>query len=470
MKKNQNQHTDAAKLRRYAEETLSASEVWYRRLFETAQDGILILDAETGMVVDMNPFLIEMLGYSHEAFLGKKVWELGFFKDIIANQDNFAELQQKGYIRYGDMPLETSDGRQIEVEFVSNLYLVNHQKVIQCNIRDITGRKQAEEKIRRLATVVKDSSDAITIQDFEGRITAWNSGAELMYGYSEAEALLANIERLTAPGKVEEQKEFTRRLMAGEAITAFETQRLTKDGRVLDVWLTVTKLTDDTGKPIGIASTERDITALKRAEEKLRETNDYLENLINHANAPIIVWDPQFRITRFNGAFESLTGRRADEVIGRPIEILFPPALVESSMELIAKTQTGERWETVEIHIQHIDGTRRTVLWNSATLFAPEGKTAVATIAQGMDITERNQVAEKMRRMATVVRDSNDAITISDFSGQITALEPRRGTDVWLQRGRGAANEHLADHARGQDSREKGVYRPADGGRSDHRV
>jgi PAS domain S-box-containing protein len=421
MKKNRNQSTDAAELRRYAEETLSASEIWYRRLFETAQDGILILDAETGMVVDMNPFLIEMLGYSHEAFLGKKVWELGFFKDIVANQDNFAELQQKGYIRYGDMPLETSDGRQIEVEFVSNLYLVNHQKVIQCNIRDITGRKQAEEKIRRLATVVRDSSDAITIQDFEGRITAWNRGAELMYGYSEAEALLANIERLTAPGKVEEQKEFTRRLMAGEAITAFETQRLTKDGRVLDVWLTVTKLMDAAGKPMGIASTERDITALKRAEEKLRETNDYLENLINHANAPIIVWDPQFRITRFNGAFESLTGRRADEVIGKPIEILFPPALAESSMELIAKTQTGERWETVEIHIQHIDGTRRTVLWNSATLFAPDGKTAVATIAQGMDITERNQVAEKMRRMATVVRDSNDAITISDFSGQITA-------------------------------------------------
>ena len=256
-----------------------------------------------------------------------------------------------------------------------------------------------ENRARRMATVVRDSNDAITIQDFEGRITAWNRGAELMYGYSEAEALLANIERLTTPGKVEEQKDFTRRLMAGEAITAFETQRLTKDGRVLDVWLTVTKLMDDAGKPVGIASTERDITARKREAEKLRETNDYLENLINHANAPIIVWDPQFRITRFNGAFTSLTGRRADEVIGKPIEILFPPALVESSMELIAKTQTGERWETVEIHIQHIDGTRRTVLWNSATLFAPDGKTPVATIAQGMDITERKRAVEQVHRL-----------------------------------------------------------------------
>jgi len=105
---------------------------------------------------------------------------------------------------------------------------------------DITKRKREEEHLRRMATVVKDSNDAITIQDFEGLITAWNHGAELMYGYGEAEALLMNIERLTIPAKVAEQKEFIRRLIAGEAITSFETQRVTKDGRVLDVLLTVT--------------------------------------------------------------------------------------------------------------------------------------------------------------------------------------------------------------------------------------
>jgi PAS domain S-box-containing protein len=127
-----------------ATEALIASELRYRRLFETAQDGILILDAETGMIVDANPFLVEMLGFPHEVFVGKKIWELGCFKDTIANQANFTELQQKGYIRYDDMPLETAAGRQINVEFVSNVYLVNRQKVIQCNIRDISARKRAE--------------------------------------------------------------------------------------------------------------------------------------------------------------------------------------------------------------------------------------------------------------------------------------------------------------------------------------
>ena len=136
--------------RKRAEEALRDSEVQYRRLFEAAKDGILILDAETGMVLDVNPFLVEMLGYSHEQFLGKRIWELGFFKDVVANKANFATLQQQEYIRYEDLPLETADGRRRDVEFVSNVYRVDHRKIIQCNIRDITDRKRAQEALREL--------------------------------------------------------------------------------------------------------------------------------------------------------------------------------------------------------------------------------------------------------------------------------------------------------------------------------
>ena len=135
--------------RKKMEEALKNSETRYRRLFEAARDGILILDAETGQIVDVNPFLLEMLGYSREELLGKKLWEIGTFRDIEESKATSAELKSKGYVRYDDLPLVTKDGRTIAVEFVSNVYLVNHYKVIQCNIRDTTERKLTAEALKK---------------------------------------------------------------------------------------------------------------------------------------------------------------------------------------------------------------------------------------------------------------------------------------------------------------------------------
>ena len=151
-------------------------------------------------------------------------------------------------------------------------------------------------------------------------------------------------------------------------------------------------------RPYQVYATLEDITERKRAEEELRETRDYLENLFNYANAPIIVWDAEFRITRFNHAFERLTGRGADEVLGQQLDILFPADRRDEALGHIRRTVAGERWEVVEIPILRVDGTVRTVLWNSATLYAPDGATAVATIAQGQDITERKRAEDELRQ------------------------------------------------------------------------
>ncbi|KAA0230041.1 PAS domain S-box protein [candidate division KSB1 bacterium] len=133
--------------RKQIEEALKASEVRYRRLFETAKDGIIILEADTGQLIDVNPFLEDMLGYSHEELLGKTLWEIGAFKDIAANQAAFRQLQSQEYIRYDNLPLETKGQQSRQVEFVSNVYWVDGRKVIQCNIRDITARKRAREEL-----------------------------------------------------------------------------------------------------------------------------------------------------------------------------------------------------------------------------------------------------------------------------------------------------------------------------------
>jgi PAS domain S-box-containing protein len=132
--------------RRRAEVALEDSELRYRRLFETAQDAILILDERQGKIFDANPFIKDMLGYSQVEIVGKELWQIGMFRDAEENKAAFQELQDKGYIRYENLPLKTKAGEQIEVEFVSNVYQVDHRKVIQCNIRDITERSRLERK------------------------------------------------------------------------------------------------------------------------------------------------------------------------------------------------------------------------------------------------------------------------------------------------------------------------------------
>jgi diguanylate cyclase (GGDEF)-like protein/PAS domain S-box-containing protein len=138
--------------------SLKDSEIRYRRLFEAAQDGILLLDAETGAITDVNPFMVDMLGYSREEFIKKKLWEVGAFQDVEASKEAFLALQQDGYIRYKDLPLKAKDGRLVPVEFVSNIYWAGGERVIQCNIRDITERKQAEDALIESESTLREQS------------------------------------------------------------------------------------------------------------------------------------------------------------------------------------------------------------------------------------------------------------------------------------------------------------------------
>jgi PAS domain S-box-containing protein/putative nucleotidyltransferase with HDIG domain len=164
------------------EQTLVNSELRYRRLFEAAQDGILILDAETGAISDVNPYLIKMLGFSREELVGKKLWEVGAFTDVEASRNSFLELQKNMFGRYENMPLKTKDGRLVQVEFVSNVYLVGDKKVIQCNIRDISDRKRAEaallEKEEAHWSLIENLPVGVVVHTPDTRIVLCNPEAE----------------------------------------------------------------------------------------------------------------------------------------------------------------------------------------------------------------------------------------------------------------------------------------------------
>jgi PAS domain S-box-containing protein len=146
-------------------DALRVTELRYRRLFETARDGILLLDSGDGSITDANPFMTELLGYSHAELLGKELWEIGLLRDKTAGQEAFLRLQQDGYIRYENLPLETRRGERIEVEFVSNLYRENGHTVIQCNIRDITERKGLEQALAAAAAKHERQSAVLEERD-----------------------------------------------------------------------------------------------------------------------------------------------------------------------------------------------------------------------------------------------------------------------------------------------------------------
>jgi PAS domain S-box-containing protein len=273
------------------EQTLRASELTYRRLFEAAKDGILILDVGTGRITDVNPFLFHLLGFSRAEMIGKTVGELSPFKDIEQNKVMLSRLQKDGFVRYENLPLETRDGRKKAVEFVSNVYQAGDKKVIQCNVRDITERKQTEAALLRLAAIVESSDDAIIGKNLNSIITSWNRGAEKIFGYTASEIIGTSIMRLIPVDRHDEENLILEKIKRGESVEHFETLRKTKDGRQFDAAITASPIRDPNGNVTGVSKVVRNISDRKQVEKSLRETRARLNSTLAAGSIGTWNWD-----------------------------------------------------------------------------------------------------------------------------------------------------------------------------------
>ena len=257
--------------RRSAQAGTRASEIRYRRLFEAARDGILLLDPDTRKITDANPFMTELLGYSHKELVGKELWEIGLLKDEKANRAAFRELQKKHVIRYDDLPLKNKTGDGHEVEFVSNLYDEGGRKVIQCNIRDVTARKQGEQELAEKARLLDLSNDAIIVRDLDDKISLWNKGAEKMYGWTCEEVMGKHLHDLLQTEFPRSMDEIVKELYE-EGQFSGEVVQVARDGRrVPSLCRWVLDLETDS-----ILTSYTDITERRRMEDELRNAHTQL--------------------------------------------------------------------------------------------------------------------------------------------------------------------------------------------------
>ena len=274
-------------------------------------------------------------------------------------------------------------GGEISAQFAE---LAHKTRIVVERHATIAALKESEEKNRR---IVETSHEGIWAMDEDFVTTYVNERMAKMLGCNADEMLGKSILSFVPEEDLADQNEKLRQRYEGKPGT-YERRFRDKDGKTRIFNVSATPVTGDDGSFRGSFAMLTDITDRKDAELALHETNEYLNNLFDYANAPIIVWDTEFRITRFNHAFEHLIGRKGQEVVGQSLGILFSETNRAASLELIRKTLAGERWEVVEIPVHHVSGESRTVLWNSANI-VDSGGTIISTIAQGQDITDRKE-------------------------------------------------------------------------------
>jgi PAS domain S-box-containing protein len=415
-----------------AGQALRESEEKYRGLFDNVQESVAVYrlvydengEAVDRVFVDANPKAITEMGYrTREHIIGKPYSEVvlqhfpGDRKSVDLHLRSLAEVARSGK----PLTYDTHFGNR---SYITTQYPVNKNLVASSSI-EITSRKQAEEALQKsemqlrraqefLDSITKSSGVMIAAEDMEFRYTYFNkayadeirklTGKELTPGMSMVD-LFAHM-----PGEQENSLKQWKKVLGGKSIQ--QTISFDNYGSGPQTFNVIhTPIRDGEGTVIGAGEVSYDVTRQIQTADELRKTSQYLENLINYANAPIIVWDPEFRITRFNQAFERLTGRTAQEVIGQMPDLLIPEQYRSGAMDLIRKTTRGKRWEVVEIPILHKNGEIRTVLWNSAVLTDKNCETIIATIAQGQDITDRKRAEEAMKLLEARERAQLEELT-----------------------------------------------------------
>ncbi len=432
--------------RRLADELLSISEKRYRRLFESAKDGILIVNAETGLIEDVNPFLTELLAYSKEEFLSKNIWDIGVFRHFFYSQSAFRELQQNDYVRYEELSLESGDGRRLDVMFASNVYEVDGVKVIQCNIRDISERVRAEAESKRrhdeLQLILDTVPAIIFYKDREGRFLRVNRELSQVLGISPEAFVGKTASEMGGPNGENYHRDDLHVMKTGIPLRQVEEILHTPRGE-LNLLTDILPLRDATGRITGVIGLAVDITRRKRAEESIRRSENLLriqDRAMHAASQGIVITDalqPDHPIIYVNRGFESITGYSPDDAIGHSCRFLQGPDTDARSVVAIREAIDNARPVTIELLNYRKDGK---TFWNKLSITPVRDDAGEVTHFVGIqsDVTAHRNTEEQLRQSQKmdavgylaggVAHDFNNLLTVID--GYTEILLDQLSTDA----------------------------------------
>jgi len=342
------QEADTRRAHKRGEAALGESESRKAAILDSVLDCIVTLD-ERGIVLEFNDAAVRTFGYTKAEAIGRSLGDL-----IIPQR--FREMHRAALARYlatGEATLigklmeimaVRSDGSEIPVELTITAIRSGAAQIFTGVLRDITARKQADATRARLAAIVDSSDDAICIMTLDDTILTWNAGAERLYGYTASEIIGTPRVLLVPPGKRDELVPIMDRAARGEAGVPFETQRIRKDGSIVDVSLVISPMTDPSGRVTSVSTIARNITERRQAEAAVRCERDRAQRYLDTAEVIILSLDTSGRITLVNRYGCSLLGWSADELLGRPfIDTCVPAAnspLQNASMVLYVATST----------------------------------------------------------------------------------------------------------------------------------
>ena len=411
-----------------AEESIKQSKEKFEDLLKNIPVAVYsALPDDQATTVFMSKQYADWTGYGIEEFYNDpKIWINTIHpddRDRIIKEFTKARKQGRGYLL---------EYRTVNKDTGEIYYLIDQGKPIKDEkgkirvydgiVSNVTNLKRRDTEIKQLAEVMADSNDAITVLDLDGSILDWNKGAERMYGYSKKEALKMNINKMVPEDRMEEVFELINEVKKGNNIKSLETLRITKTGGIKDIWLTITKLLDENNNLKAIATTERDITDRKLAQEKLRQARDYAEDIVETLSDPLLVLDNDMRVISANKSFYNFFKEKPRNVNGRYIFNLGSGQWNNLKLQILLNEIIPKKTIVEDFEVEHdfpLIG-HRIMLINAQLLYQHEqDKIQSRLLLTFKDITAWRRAEEQIKFQANILSQINDAVIVIDNDQQI---------------------------------------------------